>query len=740
MRLDVDLPRFFGPLLLILFTVALPLHAQNLNLRFMSANLTSGNNQRYETPGLDILKGFQPDVVAIQEFNYSNNASADFRVMVDNTFGTNFSFFRESATYHIPNGIISRYPIASSGSWTDPLVPDRGLAWAQISLPGTNDLYVVSVHLYSSGTAADRNTEATLIKNLVQTNFPSGAWVIVAGDFNTSTRAEPAVATFKTFLSDDPVPTDNAGDPDTNAGRNSPYDYALPSFSLTNFLVPVVLPSHTFSNGLVFDSRVYMPLADVSPVVSTDSAATGMQHMAVIKDFVIPTGPAVTSAPSINTQPRNQPVAQGSNVTFSVVASGSQPLTYQWRFQGTNIGTGTSAAYSITNVQFSDAGDYTVFITNSAGSITSAPATLTVGIAPTISAQPLGRTVNPGSNVTFTVTASGTPPLDYLWRLNGVSISSATLSTYTRTNAQVADAGDYSVVVSNAVGSVTSSNATLVVNSTQVTQVIAQWNFNSAPPDASTTTGSLAPSVGSGTAALVGGTTQTFASGSTTDPASSDNSGWNTSSYPATNAANKTAGVRFNVSTAGRQNISIRWDEKASSTGSKYVRLQYSTDGGTTFTDYATTTSVSSSNFEAKTNDLSGITAVNNNPNFVFRIVAEFESTAIASANTWYVAATATAYAATGTLRYDVVTISGATIVTNNPPPAPAVLSSPAYAGNQFQFTVTGTTGSNYIVQVSTNLSDTANWISIRTNAAPFIFSEPNAANFGQRFYRAVTQ
>src|SRR5439155_6587291 len=120
----------------------------NVLVRVMAANLTTGTNQRYETPGLDILKGLAPDVVAIQEFNYASTSSngintvAAFREMLDTTFGTNFVYFRESG-YNIPNGVISRYPIIASGSWDDPSVSDRGFAWAQIDLPGTNDLYVV---------------------------------------------------------------------------------------------------------------------------------------------------------------------------------------------------------------------------------------------------------------------------------------------------------------------------------------------------------------------------------------------------------------------------------------------------------------------------------------------------------------------------------------------------------------------------------------------------------------------
>jgi len=139
---------------LLLFSL-LSLKAQTTSvLRVMTANLTSGNAQKYESPGLDILKGLQPDIVAIQEFNYSNNAPADFRQMIDETFGAGFSYFRETNSgFSIPNGIISRYPILEAGSWTDPVVSNRGFAWARIALPGTNDLYLVSVHLYSSGTA-----------------------------------------------------------------------------------------------------------------------------------------------------------------------------------------------------------------------------------------------------------------------------------------------------------------------------------------------------------------------------------------------------------------------------------------------------------------------------------------------------------------------------------------------------------------------------------------------------------
>ncbi|HWH72408.1 MAG TPA: endonuclease/exonuclease/phosphatase family protein, partial [Candidatus Sulfotelmatobacter sp.] len=273
-------------LLLGLLFISLRLSAQtptvpqtNTPLRIMSANL-NGNTQAYQPFALRIFQGLKPDIVAIQEFNYGNNTAADFRAMLDTAFGTNFVYSRESG-YNIPNGIISRYPILASGSWDDPLVNDRGFAWAQVDLPGTNDLYVVSVHLYGSGTATDRNSEATLLKTLIGTNFPANAWVVIAGDFNTANRSESAITTFKTFLSDSPIPTDaeSGGDADTNEPRNKPYDYVLPSYSLATMLTNCVLGSHSFANGLVFDSRVYTPLSDVAPVQAGDS--TNAQHMAV---------------------------------------------------------------------------------------------------------------------------------------------------------------------------------------------------------------------------------------------------------------------------------------------------------------------------------------------------------------------------------------------------------------------------------------------------------------------------
>ena len=831
MRNLLHLARVFAGILLTLFVIPRA-HGQatNINLRVMAANL-NGNIQNYQPFAIRIFQGLKPDVVAIQEFNYTStnglgaNTPQAFREMLDTAFGTNFVYFRETNNYNIPNGIISRYPIVASGEWDDTFVNDRGFAWAQIHLPGTNDLYVVSVHLYSSGTTADRDSEATAIKNQIQANFPANAWVVVAGDFNTDSRSEAAISTFKTFLSDNPIPTDAeaGGNPNTNDPRNKPYDYVLPSFAMTNRLTNVVFASHSFSNGLVFDSRVYSPLSDVAPVQSGDSS--NAQHMAVVKDFRIVWNATNSPGPSITAQPQDQTVPPGSNATFTVTASGVGTLNYQWRFDSTEITGASTSSYTRTNAQFADAGSYSVVVTNNSGSVTSSAAVLVVGIAPTITNQPASTNVNAGDTVVFSVgaagnpapvyqwrfngtnltgattraltrtnvqatdaggysvvltnvagsvtssvanlalnnapsitsqpqnqtvsvgqdasfgvTATGTVPLTYQWRFYGSNVAGATASSYTRTNSQTSNAGPYTVVVSNSLGSVTSSVATLTVISSQPT-IIAQWNFNSTVPDTNVGTGVTTPSNGSGTASFVGGVagnSPPFATGDTSfDPApAADNSGWNTTGYPAITSNNKTGGVRFDVSTAGKQNIVVYWSQRASNTGSKYARLQYSTNG-TTFLDFATASAIGTA-FDVKTNNLTAFTGVNNNPNFGFRIVAEFESTALPSGGTnAYVAASSTStYGQTGTERFDMVTVLGVDI-----PPAnsagPAVLSGVGLGGSaQFRFTVTGTAGSNYVVQTATNLSAPV-WASVLTNISPFTFTESGPAG-NSKFYRAI--
>jgi len=163
--------------------------------------------------------------------------------------------------------------------------------------------------------------------------------------------------------------------------------------------------------------------------------------------------------PTITIQPTNQTATAGGSATFTVTATGSQPLNYQWWFNTTNSLAGaTNASLTITNVQMTNAGTYSVVVTNLVGSVTSSNATLTLNSLLTITLQPTNQTVIQGASATFSVTATGTPPLSYQWWFNATSLlTGATNASLTLTNVQTTNAGAYTVVVSNITGSVTSS-------------------------------------------------------------------------------------------------------------------------------------------------------------------------------------------------------------------------------------------------------------------------------------------
>jgi hypothetical protein len=170
--------------------------------------------------------------------------------------------------------------------------------------------------------------------------------------------------------------------------------------------------------------------------------------------------------PSITGQPANQTVSAGQAASFSVAATGTATLTYQWKKNGAAIGGATSASYSTPATTSSDSGaQFTVTVTNSFGNATSNAATLTVNVPPVISAQPASQTVSVGQTATFSVTATGSGSLTYQWKKNGASISGATSASYATPATAASDNGaSFTVTVTGTSGSVTSNAATLTVN------------------------------------------------------------------------------------------------------------------------------------------------------------------------------------------------------------------------------------------------------------------------------------
>ena len=190
----------------------------------------------------------------------------------------------------------------------------------------------------------------------------------------------------------------------------------------------------------------------------------------------------ILDAPTITTQPASLSVPVGQPATFAVTTTGAQPLFCQWLVNGTNIVNATNAAYTIDSAVLTDAGVYSVLVSNSILGIFSSNALLTVTavpVAPTITAQPTGLVVVVGQPATFTVAAAGTSPLGYQWMKNGTNIAGAVSPSYTIPAVALADAGLYRVMVTNYVGSATSSNALLTANN----MLLSWWKLdeNSGP-------------------------------------------------------------------------------------------------------------------------------------------------------------------------------------------------------------------------------------------------------------------
>jgi len=358
-----------------------------VRVRLMAANTTSGTLQSYDPGhGIRIFQGTKPDVVLIQEFNYGDNSATAIRGFVDTTFGSTFHYYREGGAT-IANGVISRWPILAAGEWDDPYVSNRDFAWARIDVPGPKDLWVVSVHLLTAD-ATTRNNEATNLVSQIKANIPTGDYLVIGGDFNTDSRSESCFSTFSQVVTtSSPYPADKNGNGNTNASRGKPYDHVLVDADLRAYQTATVIGSSSFSAGLVVDTRVYSPLSDISPAQSADSGATNMQHMAVIKDFLIP-GDTVSASVTVTSPNGGESWAGGSTQSITWTASGVTNVKLEYTLDG-------STWSVITSSTAASAGSYTWTVPSSA--------TTTARVRVSDAANSL---ITDTSNAAFTITTS----------------------------------------------------------------------------------------------------------------------------------------------------------------------------------------------------------------------------------------------------------------------------------------------------------------------------------------------
>ncbi|WP_224368828.1 lamin tail domain-containing protein [Hyalangium versicolor] len=362
--------------------------AASTAVRLMAANITSGNGQSYDPgEGIRIFKGFKPDVVMIQEFNYGDNSASAIRSFVDSAFGTSFYYYREGGA-QIPNGIISRWPIIASGEWDDTQVDNRDFAWARIDVPGSKDLWVVSVHLLTSSSSV-RNTEATNLSNFIKANVPTGDYLAIGGDFNSDTRSEALFTAFSSVVTTtSPYPADRNGNNNTNAARAKPYDHVLVDSDLRQYQVATVIGGSSFAGGVVADTRVYSPISEISPALAADSGATNMQHMGVIKDFLIP-GDTTSASITVTSPNGGESYAGGSSQAITWTASSVTNVKVEYTLNGSTWTVLTSSTSAST-------GSYTWTVPSSA--------TTTAKVRVTDASN---SAVTDSSNANFTITTGG---------------------------------------------------------------------------------------------------------------------------------------------------------------------------------------------------------------------------------------------------------------------------------------------------------------------------------------------
>lgn len=227
-------------------------------------------------------------------------------------------------------------------------------------------------------------------------------------------------------------------------------------FSGTNY------QGHTATNwGSSSGNAVYFKAGDYNQTANTCNCANDGSRVTFY---------SLTAyhAPAITNQPANKTGLPGGTVTFTVGAIGNGALSYQWLLNGTNLlPAATNASLTLSNLSGANLGNYAVAVSDSTPdfhSVTSSVAALTGNFPPAITSQPVSLSVAAGSNVTFSIVASGSAPLTNHWWFNSTNnLSWASGSTLVITNVRSANGGNYFVVIDNAYGAVTSAIAQLTI-------------------------------------------------------------------------------------------------------------------------------------------------------------------------------------------------------------------------------------------------------------------------------------
>jgi hypothetical protein len=264
----------------------------------------------------------------------------------------------------------------------------------------------------------------------------------------------------------------------TNTPMYGPYSGKLDN---SRDSVEVYKPDAPLTNGVPFILVDRVEYSDIDPwPAGADGTGASLKRISLSNYGNEPTNWTSFAALQIQVSPQNFIVRPGTNVTFTVTAIGTGTLGYQWRFNGMNIPGATSSSLLVTNVQADDDGDYSVLVSDTSGTISSAAGRLTVLLIPVITQQPQSQTVFSGDTVNFSVGVTGTQPFGYRWRKNGVTVVPFGEGgpVYTLPNVNSNHAGGYTVVITNA------ANLAPGVVSTLANLVVLQDSDGDRTPDA----------------------------------------------------------------------------------------------------------------------------------------------------------------------------------------------------------------------------------------------------------------
>ena len=293
------------------------------------------------------------------------------------------------------------------------------------------------------------------------------------------------------------------------------------SFQWYSNSVPILDNGHF--NG---SSTSSLTISNVQPVDAANYAVVITNSFGSITSSVASL--IIVSVPTaITLQPQSQTAILGTNIIFTAAATGDAPLNYQWYFNGNPLADdgriigSASTNLSVSNVQISDAGNYSLTVSNLAGFMTSTTAVLTVLVPSAITTQPVGRSVPPGLPTTLTASASGTS-LNLQWQLNGTNIPNATNTTYSIAAVGTNDIGFYHLVANNVLNVAVSADAQLTFGP------VAAWGRNlsneSLPPPGLSAVVAVAGSFGASFAVRTDGTIAAWGGGTVTNiPASASN-------------------------------------------------------------------------------------------------------------------------------------------------------------------------------------------------------------------------